>query len=127
MIFSVKDDGRDGPLQRLLSVERWLRYCNLTRPLLELVVRGVQRGATVDAHGLCSFLELMLAGLVVLVTIIVFLLLVAAPSGPLLLVILAAAPSLAATLLAESLGTILAFSLSRLSYSAFCFSAGSST
>ena len=68
----------------------------------------MQRGATVDAHGLCSLLELMLAGLVM---IIVFLFLVAAPSGPLLLVILAAATSLAATLLAGSLGTILTFLL----------------
>ena len=50
----------------------------------------------------------MLAGLVVLAMIIVFLLLVAAPSGPLLLLILAAATSLAATLLAGPLSTILA-------------------
>ena len=70
----------------------------------------MQRGATIDAHGLRSLLELMLARLVVLVMIIVFLL-VAAPSRPLLLVILAAATSLAATLLAGSLGTILALLL----------------
>ena len=90
-----------------MSIERWFRCCDLTRPLLELVVRGVQRGATVDAHGLCSFLELMLAGLIVLVMIIVFLLLVVALGGPLLLVILAAATSLATTLLTGPLGTIL--------------------
>ena len=67
----------------------------------------MQRGATINARGLRSLLELLLAGLVVLVMIIVFLLLVAAPSRPLLLVILAAATSLAATLLARSFGTIL--------------------
>src|SRR3989337_1365537 len=67
----------------------------------------MQRGATIDAHGLRGLLELMLAGLVVLVVIIVFLLLIAAPGGPLLLVILAVMASLAATLLAGSLGTIL--------------------
>ena len=72
---------------------------------------GVVDGAEVDAHGLSSFLEFVLAGLFVLVMIIIFLLLVAAPSGPLLLVILATATSLAATLLAGSLGTILALLL----------------
>ena len=74
-------------------------------------MRGVQRGATVDAHGLCSLLELVVAGLVVLVMIIVFLLLVTAPGGPLLLVVLAGAASLAATLLAGPLWTILALLL----------------
>ena len=54
-------------------------------------MRGVQRGATVNTHGLRSFLELMLAGLVVLVMIVVFLFLVAAPSRPFLLIIFAAA------------------------------------
>ena len=67
----------------------------------------MQRGATIDAHGLCSLLKLLLAGLVVLVMIIVFLLLVAASSGPLLLIIIAAAASLPAALLAGSFGTIL--------------------
>ena len=71
----------------------------------------MQRGATIDAHGLCSFLELMLAGLVVLVMIIIFLLLVMAPSGPLLLIIFAVATSLASTLLAGPLNTILALLL----------------
>ena len=71
----------------------------------------MQRGATTDAHGLCGFLKLVAAGLVVLVMIIVFLLLVAAPGGPLLLIILAAAASLAATFLAGPLGTILALLL----------------
>ena len=74
-------------------------------------MRGVQRGATVDAHGLRSFLELVVAGLVILVMIIIFLLFVAASYGPLLLVILAAAASLAATLLVGSFGTFLAFLL----------------
>ena len=74
-------------------------------------MRGVQRGATIDAHGLGGFLKLMVAGLVILVMIIVFLLLVAAPGGPLLLIILAAAASLAATLLAGSLDAIWAFLL----------------
>ena len=111
VVLGVKDEGRAGPLQRLLSVERRLRCCNLTRPLLELAVRSMQRGATIDAHGLCSLLELLLAGLVVLVMIIVFLLLVTAPGGPLLLVVLFAAASLAATLLAGSLGTVLALLL----------------
>ena len=77
------------------------------RPLLELALRCVQRGATVDTHGLCRFLKLVVTGIVVLVMIIVFLLLVAAPSGPLLLVILAAAASLAATLLTGPFGAIL--------------------
>ena len=99
--------GRAGPLQRLLSIEWWLRCCDLTRPLLELAVRSVQRGATIDAHGLRSLLELMLVGLVVLVMTIVSLLLVAAPSRPVLLVILAAVTPLAAALLTGSLGTIL--------------------
>ena len=67
----------------------------------------MQQGATVDAHSLCSLLELVLAGLVVLVVIIIFLFLVTAPSGPLLLVVLAGAASLAATLLAGSLSTLL--------------------
>ena len=67
----------------------------------------MQQGATIDAHGFYGFLDLVVAGLIVLVVIIVCLLPVAAPSGPLLLVILAATTSLAATLLAGSLGTIL--------------------
>ena len=71
----------------------------------------MQRGATIDAHGLRSLLELLLTGLVVLVVIIVFLFLVTAPGGPLLLVVLAGAASLAAMLLVESLGTVLTFLL----------------
>ena len=71
----------------------------------------MQRGATIDAHGLCGFLKLVVAGLVILVMNIVFLLLVAAPGGPLLLIILAAAASLAATFLDGSHGTIWAFLL----------------
>ena len=67
----------------------------------------MQRGATIDAHGLRSLLKLLLAGLAVLVIIIVFLLLVTAPGGPLLLVILVVAASLAPTLLVGSFGTIL--------------------
>ena len=42
----------------------------------------MQRGATIDAHGLCGFLKVMVAGLIVLVMIIVFLLLAAAPTAP---------------------------------------------
>ena len=87
MILGAKNDGHAGPLQRLLSVERWLRCCDLMRPLLELAVRSMQQGATIDAHGLRSLLELMLTGLVVLVMIIVFSLLVTAPGGPLLLAV----------------------------------------
>ena len=68
----------------------------------------MQRGATIDAHGLRSFLELMLAGLIVLVMTVVFSFLVAAPSGPFLLIIFAAAANLAAMLLPGSLSTILA-------------------
>ena len=71
----------------------------------------MQRGPTIDVHGLYSFLELMLAGLVAFIMIIVFLLLVAAPGGPLLLIVLAAAAPLAATFLAGSFGTFLAFLL----------------
>ena len=66
----------------------------------------MQRGTTIDAHGLCSLLELLLTGFVVLVVIIVFLFLVTAPGGPLLLVILVGATSLAATPLARSFATI---------------------
>ena len=71
----------------------------------------MQRGAAIDTHGLCSFLEPLLTRLVVLVVIIIFLFLVAAPGGPLFLVILAAAASLPATLLAGSFGAILALLL----------------
>ena len=71
----------------------------------------MRQGANIDAHGLCGFLKLVVAGLVVLVMIIVFLLLVAAPGGPLLLIIFAAAASLATMLLAGSLGTLLALLL----------------
>ena len=88
-----------------------VRLCDLAHPLLELAMGGVQRGATVDAHGLCSFLELVLTVLVVLVTIIVFLILITAPSGPLLLITLATAASLASALLAGPLNTILALLL----------------
>ena len=66
----------------------------------------MQQSATIDAHGLRGFLELVLAGLVVL-TMIIILLLVTAPRGPLLSIILAAATSLAATLLAGPLSAIL--------------------
>ena len=66
----------------------------------------MQRGATIDAHGLYSFLKLLVAGFVVLFVIIIFWLSVTAPGGPLLLVVLATATSLAATLLAGSFGTI---------------------
>ena len=107
MIFGVKNDRHAGPLQWLLGIERWFRRSDLTRPLLELAVRGVQRGSTIDAHGLHSFLELALARLVVLIMIIIFLLLITALSGPLLLIIVAAATSLAAMLLAGTLSTIL--------------------
>ena len=72
----------------------------------KLAVRCMQRGATIDTHGLCSFLKLVVAGLIVLVMIIVFLLLVAAPSGPLLLIIFVAVASLAAMLLVGSFSTI---------------------
>ena len=74
-------------------------------------MRGVQRGATIDAHGLCGFLELVVVGLIALVMIIVFLLLVAAPSGPLFLIIFAEAARLGATFLTGSLSTILALLL----------------
>ena len=36
VVLGVKDEGCAGPLQWLLSVERWLRCCNLTRPLIRL-------------------------------------------------------------------------------------------
>ena len=71
----------------------------------------MQRGATVDAHCFCGFPELVVTGLIVLVVIIVFLLLVAALGGPLLLIIFAAVASLAAMLLAGSLGTLMALLL----------------
>ena len=65
VVLGVEDDGRAGPFQRLPCVERWLHRCDLTRPLLQLAMGRMQRGATIDAHGLPSLLELMLAGLVV--------------------------------------------------------------
>ena len=71
----------------------------------------MQRGATVDAHGLCSFLKLLVAGFVVLFVIVVFWLSVTAPGGPLLLLILAATARLAVTLLAGPLSTIWALIL----------------
>ena len=67
----------------------------------------MQRGATIDAHGLRSLLKFLLAGLVILVMTFVFRLLVAAPSGPLLLAVLAAVTPLAAMLLAGPFGTLL--------------------
>ena len=92
----------------------------------------MQRSTTVNTQDLCGFLKLLLTGLNIIqvfVAVAVVFILVAATGRPVSLPLfgLAAAPSPAGTLLAESLGTILAFSLSRLSYSAFCFSAGSST
>ena len=68
----------------------------------------MQRGAAIDAHGLRSLQEPLLTRLVILVVVIVFLFLVTALGGSLLLVVLAAAASLDTTLLAGSLGTILA-------------------
>ena len=65
------------------------------------------RGATVDAHGLCSFLKLLVAGFVVLFVIVVFWLFVTAPGGPLPLFIFAATARLAVKLLAGPLSTIL--------------------
>ncbi len=106
MILSVKNDRCAGPLQRPLGIERRLSRCNLTRPLFKLAVRSMQRGAAVDAHGLCSFLKLLVAGFVVLFVIVVFWLSVTAPGGPLLLLILAATARLAITLLAGPLSTV---------------------
>ena len=71
----------------------------------------MQRGAAVDAHGLCSFLKLLVAGLVVLFVIVVFWLSVTAPGGPLLLFIFAATARLAVMLLVGPLSTVPAFLL----------------
>src|SRR3954465_444603 len=71
----------------------------------------MQRGAAVDAHGLCSFLKLLVAGFVVLFMIIVFWLSVTGPGGPLLLFILAATARLAVMLLSGPLSTVLALLL----------------
>ena len=71
----------------------------------------MQRGATVDAHGLCSFLKFLVTRLIVLFVIIVFWLFVTAPGGPLPLFIFAATARLAVTLLAGPLSTVLAFLL----------------
>ena len=69
----------------------------------------MQRGASVNAHGFCSFLELMLAGFAALFIIIIIpLFLVAASSGPLLLLLgLAAATSSATELLVGPSSAIL--------------------
>ena len=71
----------------------------------------MQRGAAVDAHGLCSFLKLLVARYVVLFVIVIFWLSVSAPGGPLLLLILAATARLAVVLLAGPLSTIWALLL----------------
>ena len=71
----------------------------------------MQRGAAVDAHGLCRFLKLLVAGFVVLFVIVVFWLFVTAPGGPLLLFILAATARLHVTLLAGPLSIVLALLL----------------
>src|SRR3954462_12751494 len=68
----------------------------------------MQRSAAVNADGLCSFLKLLVAGLIVLFVIVIFWLSVTAPSGPLLLLILAAMARLAIAFLAGSLGTVFA-------------------
>lgn len=72
-------------------------------------MRGIQRGTSVNAHGFYSFLELVLARLVVLFVIIITpLFFVAASSGPLLLLLgLAAATSSTIAFLARPLSTIL--------------------
>ena len=71
----------------------------------------MQRGATIDAHGICSFLKVLVTRLIVLFVIIVFWLFVTAPGRPLLLFIFAATARLAVTLLSGPLSTVLAFLL----------------
>ena len=71
----------------------------------------MQRGAAIDAHGLCSFLKFLVTRLIVLFVIIVFWLFVTAPGGPLLLFILAATARLVVTLFAGPLSTVLALLL----------------
>ena len=101
MILFVKDDGHVGPFQRPPGVSSWLHGIDLSRPLLELAVRGVQRGTSVNAHGFSCFLELLLAGFFSIspVTFFSFFLLMA-PGGPIVLLWgLAAASSLVAAAL----------------------------
>jgi hypothetical protein len=77
-------------------------------PLFKSAMRRMQRGAPVNAHGLCGFLKLVLTGLVVFFIIIAYLVFVTASVGPLLLLLsLAVAASPATTLLARSLSTVL--------------------
>src|SRR3954469_1719053 len=71
----------------------------------------MQRSAAVNAHGLCSFLKLLVAGLVVLFVIVIFWLPVTAPGGPLLLLVLAATARLAVKFLAGSLSNVLSLLL----------------
>src|SRR3989337_1623532 len=108
MILGIKNDRRVGPLQGLARIKRWLCCIDLTHPLFKSTVGRMQRGASVDAHGLCSFLKLVLTRLFILFTIIIPLILVTAPSGPLLLLLgIAVATSSATTLLARPLCTVL--------------------
>ena len=67
----------------------------------------MQRGASIDAHGLRSLLEFLVAGLAIPLVIVVFGPSVKAPSGPLLLFILTATACLAVMLLAGPFSTVL--------------------
>ena len=62
MVLFIKDDGRVGPLERLLRICCWLHDIDWTRPLFKLAVRGVQRCTPVNAQGVSGFLELLLVG-----------------------------------------------------------------
>ena len=111
MILFVKDDGRAGLFEWFPGICHWLYSVDLTCPLFKLAVRGMQRGAAIDVHGLCSFLKFLVTRLIVFFAIIIFWIFVTAPGGPLLLFIYAATARLAVTLLAGPLSTVLAFLL----------------
>ena len=68
---SSKMMGMRDHFQQLLGVRSWLHDIDFSHPLLELAVRGVQRGTSVNAHGLSCFLELMPAGIFTISPIII--------------------------------------------------------
>ena len=56
MILHVKDGGRTGPFERLPGLWRWFHGIDFSCPLLELVVRGVQRCTPINAQGASGLL-----------------------------------------------------------------------
>ena len=110
MILFIKDDRRAGSLEWLPGACSWLHDIDLTCPLLELAVRGVQRGTPINTHGFSCFLESLLDGFffIPFITLTISFFLLPTSSRFLLLMwgLTAAAPS-ASTALPSS--TLLAF------------------